>query len=525
VTSPIDERVSSRAARATSRLTLSSVLAAAVLAAAAAHITFPCTQYQSDPVGFARDVLGVSPWEKQVEILEAIRDNKRVAVTSGHKVSKSHTDAIAALWFYASFPDARVVMSSTTSRQVDQILWRELKMMVARAKHPIDGEIHELARSGFKSVDFREVVGFTAREAEAVAGISGRNLFYILDEASGIPQVIFDAIEGNRAGGARVLLTSNPTRTEGEFFAAFHEKAEFYKTIRVSSEDTPNARAGREIIPGLATREWIEEKKREWGEDSPLYKVRVKGEFVKREDGKIVSLHAIEEAEKRWHELTAEGRLQIGLDPAGPGNSGDETAFAPRRGEKVINVLALRGLTEDGIITNALGLLKQHRASRERERPALVIDREGPIGSALFGRLRAISEGVKDESKAFDVVGVRASDRAQREPHIYDRMRDELLGNLSNWLRAGGAIPEDTKLAAELHAPEWTQTLNGLLKATAKVDLRKQLGRSPDRADAVALAVWSPRSLDEQRTAAEQSEGEDERIPVLDPYAGLAAWR
>jgi hypothetical protein len=146
-----------------------------------------------------------------------------VCVRSGHKVSKSNSLAGIALCFYASFDDARVVMSSTTARQVDQILWRELSMMKARggrciackAEDPgarripapcphsalIDGELKGLAKSGLKS-GFREIVGFTAKEAEAVAGISGANLLYLPDEASGIPQIIFDAIEGNRAGGA-----------------------------------------------------------------------------------------------------------------------------------------------------------------------------------------------------------------------------------------------------------------------------------------------------------------------------------
>ena len=64
------------------------------------------------------------------------------------------------------------------------------------------------------------------------------------------------------------------------------------------------------MIPGLAGREWIEEKREEWGEDSPLYLVRVKGEFAVAEDGKIFSIHAIAEAEKRWA-TTSESGLPV----------------------------------------------------------------------------------------------------------------------------------------------------------------------------------------------------------------------
>ena len=453
-------------------------------------IHWPSPKYLDDPVGFARDVLGVEPWSRQVEVLEAVRDHMRVAVRSGHKVGKSHTAAIVALWFYCSNPDARVVMTSTTARQVDQILWREVRMQHTRARIHIDGELGMLARTGLRSADFREVVGFTAREPEAVAGISGGNLLYILDEASGIPDAIFEAIEGNRAGGARVLMFSNPTKTTGEFFHAFHKKAPFYRTIQISSEETPNVLAGQRLIPGLATREWIEEKRQEWGEDSSLYKVRVKGEFVLREEGRVIDLHTIAEAEQRWHDpdTDATGRLYIGLDPGGEGTEGDETVVAPRRGFKVLSLHAFRGLDPAGILLQLLGLLATLRDKREQP-PVVVVDAEGAVGARVYGHLR---QYVDRNPGVFELVGVRGSQWGSNKRHdrVHDRIRDELWASLAGWLKAGGAIPEDGLLAAELHAPEWRTDHFNRQKVTSKDDLRKALGRSPDRADAVTLAVW-----------------------------------
>jgi phage terminase large subunit len=510
------------------------------IAATASEIQWPSTKYRDDPVAFCREVLAEQPWSKQVEIMNAIRDHKRVAVKSGHKIGKSRVAAAVALWFYCSFPAARVVMSSTTSRQVDQILWRELRMMYARsgtcaacwraseiaerrAPRPcphsaiIDDDMHELARSGLKASDFREIVGFTAREAEAVAGISGANLLYLLDEASGIDDAIFEAIEGNRAGGARVVMFSNPTRTEGEFFEAFNGKAQFYKCLTVSSEETPNVREGRDVVPGLAGREWVEEKKLEWGEDSPLYRVRVKGEFVLNEDGKILSVHAISQAEARWSDAPEIGRLHVGLDPSGPGLAGDESAFAVRRGAKVLRLYAFRGANEDALIAHLVGILKEHRRDRD-PLPLVTIDREGPIGGAVFGRMRAYAELHPSE---FEVAGVKASDRAMRAHQNYDRVRDELWANLADWVRDGGAIPEDTKLAKELHAPQWVGQLSGRLKVTPKDEIRKILGRSPDRADAVALSVWEPMShrLPEQRGERADVVEHYDAPSEIDPYA------
>lgn len=515
--------------RSSSARTMAGALGAALVAAAlalapvASAFSWPSATYRDAPAAFFREVLGVEPWARQVDVIEAVRNHMRVAVASGHKVSKSHTAAGIALWFFCSFEDARVVMSSTTSRQVDQILWREVRMMRARSKRPIDGDMHELARSGLKAVDFREIVGFTAREAEAVAGISGKNLLYILDEASGIDDAIFEAIEGNRAGGARLVMFSNPTRTEGEFFRAFtDEKKAFYKTLTISSEESPNVVQGREVIPGLATREWIDEKKAEWGVDSALYKVRVKGEFVLKEDGKVLSIHAIGLSNSRWPETPSSGRLQIGLDPAGPGLAGDESVFAVRRGAKVLRLYPHRGLTEEAHLVHLLSIIQEHRG--EREIPIVVVDREGPIGGGVYGLLRSHAERFPG---AYEVIGVRASDKARREIYIYDRVRDELWANLAKWIRDGGAIPDDARLAKELHAPEWIGQITGKLKASSKEELRKLLGHSPDRADAVALAVWESADYAadlERGGSARLDLEEDLRIPTMDPYASMATW-
>jgi phage terminase large subunit len=511
-------------------------------------LRWPNTRYQHDPVAFFREILGVEPWAEQIKIIEAVRDHSRVAVCSGHKTGKSTSIAGLALWFYCSFVDARAIMSSTTARQVDQILWRELRMIRARSgrcvackladpdgliiprpcPHSalIDGEQGELARTGLKADDFREIGGFTAREAEAVAGISGRNLLFLFDEASGIPDAIFEATEGNRAGGARILLAGNGTKNEGEFFEAFNSKAHIYKTLRISSESTPNVVQGRDVIPGLATREWITEKKLEWGEDSPLYKVRVKGLHATHEIGKIFSLHVIGEAEQRWADAPEAGRLFIGLDPAGESGFGDESAFSIRRGFKQLALRTMRGLNAEQHLSQLLLLIAAFKLPRER--PVVVFDRDGAIGAELYGTLHAY---VDNDAPAFDLVAVRSSDKAKRQPKDYDRMRDLLAGNLEVWMRNGGAIVEDVKLEKDLHALDWRLAVDGKAKLTPKDTLRKMLGRSPDRYDALALSVWEPPNLDDvdddvppslQRVRSSEDAYAE---PIMDPYAGASTWK
>lgn len=523
------------------------------------EIVFPCTQYQTDILAFAEEVLGYTPcytieqlvairddedarnvpenertpclWPKQVEILLAIQEavahttQRRVAVSSGHKISKSHTAAIAGLWFYSSFDDAKVVFSSTTYHQVQTILWDEFRKTRHRSKVVIPGDMHQLAASGFVSEDFRTARGFTAREPEAVAGISGRNLLFILDEASGIHDDIHEAVGGNMAGGAALVMFSNPTRTLGTFFDAFNSKQDFYTTIQVSSEETPNAVTGRRLIPGLATKAYVDEMREEWGEDSPFYKIRIKGLFVLADESKPFSLALMQRAEEEWHDAPAEGRLHVSVDPAGAGSNGDETAFCARRGRKVLRLYTKTGLNEEAIVAELAGLVRELRREREvtdEQMPVVTIDREGPIGYRVWSVGKTHWEGAKDAPVR--VVGVRASDKAFRRPDLYDRTRDELVGNLEHWLKNGGTFPQDTKLEKELHTFEWTTTLQGRLKATSKDDIRKLLQRSPDRADALALAVWEPSNYTAERAAVPPPKPATvNRGGALDPYAGLAA--
>jgi phage terminase large subunit len=475
---------------------------------------WPSSRHANDPVGFSRDVLGVEPWSKQIEILEAVRDHKRVAVCSGNKCGKSLTAAIVALWFYCSFPDARVCMTSVTARQVDKILYREVRRLHGKARRPIDGEPRELARSGLVAPDLREIVGFTAKEEEGVAGISGANILYVVDEASGVDDKIFEAIEGNCAGGGRLLMISNPTRTEGKFFDAF-EKHDVFRTIHVSAFETPNVTGNGPTIPGTATPEWIELMQREYGEESAFYKVRVLGQFVRNEEGKIISLHLIEQAEQRWEETPAEGCLRIGIDPSGWTGSGDEGVFTLLRGLKALGQFPFRGLDGDGYLTNLLGFIKEHGVRRET--PIVMLDQGGEVGIRVRDVLAAHLNKPGHEND-FELFPIDTGKPAMRQPQVYGTVRDELWANLAAWLRAGGAIPSDAKLSKELHAPSWHPLTHygpksNISKATDKRELRKLLERSPDRADSLCLAAWEPSST-VRRPPAELPPDR----PALDPY-------
>lgn len=491
---------------------------------------WPLVQWQGDPAGFCREVLGVRLMPQQIEFLEAIRDCEKVAVRSGQKTGKTKTIAVAALWFYSCFAKARVVMTANTKDQIRNVIWKELRDTRRESKLRIEGRWSDSPSTGFRATDGREIFGITARDIESMAGVSGGAMLFLVDEASALAQSKAEALEGNRAGSGmqRMVWISNPTRAEGPYFEAFHAHKAYWATFHWNSEDVAAWQVANDTeIPGAANAQRIAQWAEEYGRKSPFYLVRVKGDFLLHEGGKAITLHMILQAQAAWADAEEDGELSIGLDPAGPGEGGDDTAFCLRRGRKVIGLFAFTAINEDSIVEHLLGFLRTYR--RYGEVPRVVVDSEGPIGGALFGRLRVIAEGTSPE-KRFEVFGVRASLPARREPIMYERTRDELVANLARWLNDGGAIPKDHKLEVELHAADWHGQLNGKLKLTAKLDIKQKIGRSPDRRDALALAVWAPvdysTMLEEQVRAAAhapptQRVYEQAADRVFDPYAGL----
>lgn len=460
----------------------------------------------------------------QVDFLESVRDHEKSALRTGTKTGKTRSLIWAALWFFECFSGARVVMTATKEDQVRGTLWRELREVLRAARTPVDGRWSDNPKTGFKASDGREIIAVGARDIEGVAGISGGAQLFLVDEASHLPGPKAEAIEGNMAGAGmqRMAWTGNPVRAEGPFYEAFHSKAEFWNGKHVSSEDVAAWHARQSFtLPGVATKGRLERWKEEYGEDSPFYIVRVKGDFLLNDTGHVISMERILEAQERWAMTPDDGPLSIGLDPAGAGGKGDESLFIPVRGRKVIALYPFRGLTDDAHLVHLRAIIATHRRPGEPVR--VVVDSEGPIGGAIFAKLRAVAEKLRQvkPAEAFDVLGVKASDKAYH-PH-YDRRRDELWANLAAWLPKrssdglwdeddGGAIPPDAKLAQEIYAPTWYGLLNGKQKVTSGDDLRETLGRSPDRASALCLAVWRQ----EQWVAALDAPALDTVAPPVD---------
>jgi len=438
-------------------------------------------RWYDDPVLFAREALGIRRlWKRQREILTKVAGGKRIAVRSGHKIGKSTTAVILALWFITTRQRARVVMTSASYRQVRDILWKELRRIAGEAPIPIGGKLATDPETGLQFRDGREIVGLSTNEPERIAGYSGPEMLFILDEASGIDEAVFEALEGNRAGGARIVLFSNPTQTSGTFFDAFHSKSEFWITIHVSSEETPNVTGDEEPIPGLATAEWVDEKRREWGEESALYAVRVRGNFPTQGDKAVIALTYVVQAVARWvDEPDDGGPLVLGVDVARFGD--DESVIVPRRGNRTWPATVLTQLDGPNLAGEVLALARQLR--RDGEKPVVNVDVIG-VGASAFDVLARSDEVVAN--------AVNVAEKATAEG--YHSLRDQLWGSTRDWLKGGGAIPDDARLQAELVSPVYAFDAQGRMQVESKQAMKKRLNRSPDRADALALAIYQPPS-------------------------------
>jgi phage terminase large subunit len=485
---------------------------------------YPLVEYQRDPVRYVRERLRVAiVMPHQAAILEALaagvagKAHPRVAVRSGQKSGKTAVAVWAALWFYECFEGAIVLMSAAIESQTRNVLWKELSDTIRRAQTAgatIDGQQSKSPATGLTSSDAsRSIRGVSGRDIEALAGVSGRQLM-IVDEASHLPEGKAQVFAGNQMGGGGAqLLISNPTANAGPFYDAFHAMAPWWQTFHVDCEKVADWQVANDVrIPYTTSREKIEEARAMYGEDSPFWSWRVKGDFLRNEAGRAMPMVRIEAAIARWSEPLGEEKdaLSIGWDIAGDGIDADENAWAFRRGRKCLGIERRRGLREEAALALTYEFLRAYR--RPGEVPTLVIDAEGPIGSAYYGRARGEAEhrALRAPESLFNVYGVRASSRFVRDKTKFDRVRDELIWTLSQWL-VEGAIPNDPKLQAELYEPKWEPNANNKLVATPKHAIREKLGRSPDSLDALALSVRGPTVFLEDTQAAGQ--------PAIDVYA------
>ena len=421
--------------------------------------------WSGDPVGFAREVLKDDPWERQEAIMRSVAQNRRTVVRSCNHSGKTHAAAAIAVWYAYAFTPSLVLTTAPTERQVKKELWNEI------------GRFWRTAGFGgtFLTTEFalspdQRAIGFTTNEPQKFQGWHETNILIIVDEASGVEEHIYEAIEGCLTGrDAKLLLMGNPNTPQGTFFEAFMSR--LYEKFVIDAHDVPDR-----IHPGVEG--WIKEREEEWGVDSPPYRVRVLGEFPDEGDDTLFPLSWVEKAQEA--EIEPGEGCEIGVDIARYG--GDESVAYARRGNVVVAMEYWRGNDTMASAGRVAAMAKRVVASR------IKVDEIG-VGAGVLDRLRS------DGLPAFGInVGTSPRDKEK-----YQMLRDELFFGLRERFRAGEiSIPkEDGVLLSQLTALKYGYLPTGKLKVESKDDMRKRRGtakgwQSPDRADALMLAFAPP---------------------------------
>ncbi len=339
--------------------------------------------------------------------------------------------------------------------------------------------------------DGREIRGFTTATPEQMAGFSGNELLFIIDEASGFPDDIFEAVEGNLAGGGKIAAFGNPTKTTGFFFEGFRSQSRQWHRLHISSRESPNVISNAEVIPGLATTEWCDHMLAKYkSKKHPSYMVRVDGDFPEHSSDALIGLASVGKAKARYADYEPQGLARtIGIDPARFGD--DETIVQPVADDiYAYDARALVGADGPTVAVATFAIIRE--LGWQDDTVTVRVDGIG-IGAGVLDSLMLLSD---ESGLSLLVVDVNVSERAD-EPD-YPNLRSQLWFAIGEWLDESGAIPDDKELEQELLAPRKFVDARGRLVAESKDEIRKKIKRSPNRADALALAIYRGRDASER---------------------------
>ena len=463
-----------------------------------------------DPVEFCHYWLNSSTWPKQDEILRSIATNSKTAVRSCHSSGKTYVAALATCWWLARYKKSIVITTAPTSNQVEKQLWKEIADVCSRARYPFPKPTQVKLDLGITETPInakRYAFGFTTtveKQDEGVKfqGFHGAHVLIIFDEAPGVEEKIFTAAEGIRASGhVSFLLIGNPTIPSGIFFDAFGRNKASYNTLSIDAFETPNfddvyleyrdkknklvrlgtgtkdllklSQAELLDVPNenLTSRVWVKERFLEWGPFHPLWASRVRGDFPVHSEFSLLSMEWVEAACNRAIPKVKKGRIRIGIDVAGPGE--DETVACVLEDDHILELNAWPYSDPRGEI---MLMLKKYPKDKIEY---VNVDSVG-IGYYL-------ARHIEDDGYPVNDVNVQTT---ALEPDKYYDLKSELFWQVRDWFekdRPSGEMDETTK--GQLLAVRYKPTARGLIKIESKEEMWKRGVKSPDRAEAIMLAV------------------------------------
>ncbi len=442
---------------------------------------------------FASDILGVQLWHKQEEVLRAVERERRVAVKSGNGLGKDFTAAVAVLWYVHAHDPAIVLSTAPTFRQVRHVLWRQIHRLYRGASDVLGGRMLD---TRWDLAEDRYALGLSANDADQFQGFHCENMLVVVDEAEGVAESIYEAVEAVMTSAKpTLLLIGNPTTSSGGFHRAFHRERGIYETITISALESPNVEEGSIVIPGLTTPAWVEERRKMWGEGSAMFRARVLGEFPDRGEDNLISVSDIEDATYPPGEVPA-GEVPPGEVPTGEVPTGevpadtvghqpavvgvdvarfgaDRTVIVVRRGATVVDMQVFHGFANTEVADEVQAVVHEQRPKQ------LNVDATG-VGSGVVDILNQEGHpvyGFHGAGAPVDEADTCANLRAEGYWTLARRFRDHTI-----------RIPRDAELTAELASLRFRYNSRGKVLMESKESIKRRGLPSPDRADALMLA-------------------------------------
>lgn len=423
--------------------------------------------FRDRPADYVRCVLKAEPDKWQQAALDKIASNQRLAVASGHGVGKTALTSWLIHWFMSTRPDPQVVVTANTKNQLDSKTWRELAKWNQRA---INGEWfqHSATRFAMKECPdtwFASAIPWTENNSEAFAGTHEDHVLNVFDEASAIPDVIWEVVEGSMTTpGAKWAAFGNPTRNTGRFRECWGRFRHRWVTMQVDSRDAVQADKAQ-----IAA--WVAD----YGLDSDFVKVRVLGEFPSQSSNQFISQSDVDACSAYKAEGYKAMPKILAADIARFGD--DQSVICKRQGRYVPPLRAWRGLD----LMKTSDLIMEEIDSYQPD--GVVVDETG-IGSGVVDRLRQLN---------YNVMGFNGGE-APKNKETYKNRRVEVWGLMREALKSRLELPDDAELRQDLIAPEYGFTPTQQLLLERKEDMKKRGLASPDRGDALAMTyAVSPR--------------------------------
>ena len=432
-------------------------------------------RYRGDPVLFVQEVLGADPDVWQIKFLRSIAEgHRKISVRSGHGVGKSTASSWAMLWYFMTRSPVKVVVTAPTSSQLFDALFAELKRWVLMLPTPLqDLMTVKQDRIVFNAAPdemFISARTSRAEQPEALQGIHSENVMLVADEASGVPEQVFEAAAGSMSGHSAVtLLLGNPTRSSGFFYDTHNRLSSEWITFKVSCVDSPRV-----------SEDYVNEMKSRYGEDSNAFRIRVLGEFPRSDDDTIIPMELIEGAKQRDVMESKTAEMVWGLDVARFGS--DSSSLSKRRGNVMVEPSRVWRNLDLMQLTGAV--VAEYEAQKEDDKPGRILVDSIGLGAGVVDRLREL--GLPAE-------GVNVSESPSFSPNqTYANLKAELWYKAKAWFeRRDCRIPDDGRLISELATVRYTFTSSGKTKVESKEDIKRRGLKSPDCADSFVLTFVS----------------------------------